>query len=392
MIRVLNVIGNFSLGGIETQVLHMLKTFDRRELRIDVCHIMPSDGDEGSVDTTGSSVLRCPRSTNFHDFAQRFSRLISGGNYDVVHSNFDIWSGPILHGARRSGVPVRIAQIHSLKAEGHRVATTLGKKLGRQILVAWGRTWLLHEATHILAVSRAAMEARWKDWQLYPDRFKIFSLGIDTARFTPDRSGTNRNGIPTVMCVGSFLGGPHYPNKRQDLVLRIFRLVLRTVPQARLMFVGKGPHEDSCRRLASELGISGSVDFVGVSEDVPRLLNSASVLVLMSELEALPAVLLEGQAAELGIVASDIPSHREALAPQYHKYLCPHDSVEKAAENIVVMLSNPELRSKLGAAGRDYVIQKYDARRNLRLLENFYKVCRTKTGATHETRKAGNHE
>ena len=89
------------------------------------------------------------------------------------------------------------------------------------------------------------------------------------------------------------------------------------VPDARLVFVGTGTHESACRHLAHDLGVSKAVDFLGSRDrmEIPGLLRSARVFLYCSESEGLPNVLLEAQATALPVVATDIPAHREVLAP-----------------------------------------------------------------------------
>jgi len=161
--------------------------------------------------------------------------------------------------------------------------------------------------------------------------------------------------------------------------MRIFLRVLNGVPQARLVFVGEGPYEEPCRRMAERLGISHSVDFMGLSDrqEVVKLLRGASVFLSCSETEGLPNVLLEAQAMGLPVVASDILAHKEALAPELLPYLFRFDALDDAANSIKTILFDRELRHHLGRAGRQHVLDHYDGQSCLVTLENLYRLWTT---------------
>ena len=80
-----------------------------------------------------------------------------------------------------------------------------------------------------------------------------------------------------------------------------------------LQVVGDGPAKDRLERLADELGLSARVTFAGhlPEEDVRRWLRTADVLISMSEREAFGITLAEAAVSGAGVVASDIPAHRE---------------------------------------------------------------------------------
>ena len=367
MIRVLHVINWFRRGGVETQLLQILRGYDRTRFHVDVvCYGTEVGYLASEAEKLGIEVLHCPKSTNLYLFSKRFHKLIGKREYDVVHCHSEAWSGPILLGAECAGIPVRIAHIRSSLPQGFTIQNPI-LKLGRSFIMAWGRQWLLRYASHILSVSGSALDARFPQRKI-EERFSIWSLGVDTQKFalTDARfmaSGKN----PVLISVGSFI-----PQRRQDLVLQIYALVLEIIPEAKLVFVGEGERLDSCKTLAKRLGINDCVDFLGLREDIPDLLHGADIFVSCSEAEGLPNVLFEAQASGLPVVASDIPPHREGLHDKAHQFLFPHDDIQGAADNIVKVLNDPGLSDELGRAGRKFVVEKYDAKRNLKKLEEMY--------------------
>lgn len=372
MIRVLHVINSFGLGGSETQLLRILRDYDRSCFSLDVCTIGSEPGHLVHVaQDMGAEILSCPKSANLMSFSRRLAKEIAGRPYSIVHAHFDAWSGPILRGAAQAGVPVRIAHLRSSGAQGMGAANTTLARIGRNIVVRWGRHWIKRYATHVFGVSISALDARWPGWQTNPQRFMVWTAGVDAQYFSPGEAECQSDTVPKILCVGNFF----LRSKRQDLALQIFSVVRKDVPLARLVFVGHGTHEKDCRELAEKLGVAESVDFAGLlgRNEVLKYLRSATVFLSCSESEGLPNVLLEAQAVGLPVVATDIPANREALAPESHVYLFKHHRLESGATNVVQFLSDPELRTRLERAGRQYVRDHFDTRRCLTLLEKLYK-------------------
>ncbi len=361
---------------METQVLHILRAYDRTRFHMDACVIGAEPGylvEEAK--SYGAEILVCPKSPNLFAFSRNFYRMLIGKGYDVVHSHGEAWSGATLRGAVHAGVPVRIAHMRDMGNVGSEVGSdyeTALLKAGRTVVTRWGRHWVRCHATHVMGVSQAALDERWPEWRSRSDRFLVWTAGVDTERFSAAYNGERHAAIfvPVIICVGNFF----LRSKRQDMALRIFSAVRALVPQARLVFVGTGTHEPACRRLANELGISDAVDFHGPRSrtDIPELLRSARVFLHCSESEGLPNVLLEAQAAGLPVVATNIAAHREVLSPVLHPYLFDRDNRDDAARKITTILTNPDLSNRLGIAGKAYVSQRYNASSCLKLLENLY--------------------
>jgi glycosyltransferase involved in cell wall biosynthesis len=98
------------------------------------------------------------------------------------------------------------------------------------------------------------------------------------------------------------------PLKGHDLAIS----ALRQIPELRLWIVGGGPERSRLEALTRSLGVDGRVSFLGVlpHERMPEIYSAADVLILASEREGWPNVLLEAMACGARVVAtnvSDVP-------------------------------------------------------------------------------------
>jgi glycosyltransferase involved in cell wall biosynthesis len=367
--KVLHVVDRLQTGGVETQLIRILEGYDRSRFLMDVCLIGKNAGDlVDQAKALGASVFFCHKSPYLHGFSRRFHRLLLDKRYSIVHSHFETWSGPILRAACKASVPLRIAHLHGRRAWDFDSAVSLPKKVALSAVAMWGRHWLCQYATDILAVSQAVLDARKLGCDSRQIHYMLWTGGVDTERFSPEDSNTIAEAArPMIIWVGTLR-----PLKRIDLQLRILKRVLKKLPDAQLLVVGAGEEENALRELSTKLEIEGSVQFLGMRYDIPDLLRSASIFLSCSETEGLPTALLEAQAVGLPVLATDIAPHREALAPELHPYLFEHTGLEKAADSIVHVLRNTDLRHTLGRSARQFVCERHSAAYRLNQLQNFY--------------------
>lgn len=81
----------------------------------------------------------------------------------------------------------------------------------------------------------------------------------------------------------------------------------------KLILVGQGPLEESCKHLVNKLKLDSNVVFMGVRNDVPRLLKSVDVVVLSSFYEGLSLSSIEGMASGKPFISSDAPGLKEVV-------------------------------------------------------------------------------
>ena len=111
----------------------------------------------------------------------------------------------------------------------------------------------------------------------------------------------------------------------------------------------------SLEALAAARGIAGNLLFLGERSDVPRLLAAADVALLTSHEEGFSNVVLEGMAAGLPMVVTDVGGNAEAVLDGATGLSCRRVTPKAIGEAILRLAGDPGLRSSLGAAGRKRV-------------------------------------
>ncbi|MFJ2190422.1 glycosyltransferase family 4 protein [Kitasatospora sp. NPDC087861] len=189
--------------------------------------------------------------------------------------------------------------------------------------------------------------------------------GVDETTFHPDSGGAEvrrRLGLadrPVVVCVSRLV-----PRKGQDTLIEAMPQILVDVPDAVLLIVGGGPYRADLEKLADAKGVRDSVRFTGSVpwEELPAHYGAGDVFAMPCrtrrgglDVEGLGIVYLEASATGLPVVAGDSGGAPDAVLEGETGYVVPGGSSAAAAERIVRLLRDEELRRRMGAAGRRWV-------------------------------------
>jgi glycosyltransferase involved in cell wall biosynthesis len=165
------------------------------------------------------------------------------------------------------------------------------------------------------------------------------------------------------------------PVKRLPLLVAAVERLAARFPRLKLVLVGGGQEERRLRRVVAERGLSGHVVFTGVVESAARCFPAWDAYVSASSQEGLPLTLLEAMACGLPVVATDIPGHREVVVEGVTGLLARPEDPEDLAEKIRAFLNDPEMRRRLGEAGRDRVREVFPLESTVRAIADVYRMA-----------------
>jgi polysaccharide biosynthesis protein PelF len=187
------------------------------------------------------------------------------------------------------------------------------------------------------------------------ERSIVIPNGIDVARYAVERKPR-----PEGFHVGFI--GRIVPIKDVKTFIVAAKLVLERIPEARFHLVGPDDEDKDyaaeCRRLAADLKIEGSVDFVGRA-DVRAYYSFLDVVVLTSVREAQPLVILEAYAAGIPCVSTDVGNVAELLEHD-RRLIAPSKDAGKIAEGICYVHDHPGEMSELAARNKARTMEKYE--------------------------------
>lgn len=337
MRKVLFVFGSLERAGAQLRTLEVCRVLRQRHLiHFDFCVLgLGPTQLQAEVENIGGTIhsvsIRSPR------FIVEFSDLLRRGQYDIVHSIPLLLSGIVVYLAQKHRVPIRIASFRNSLGNS-------GGLMSSPLFIWLMRTLIKRSATHVIAVSRSALEDVFPPaWQSSGDCRVIYNgLALSSFQSAVERCEVREEfGWPSdsrvVINVARFSR-----QKNHRAILEATRLAQEHHRNIHLLLVGGGTLQDEITSLIDHYGLREICVMAGVRTDVPRLLLASDVFFFPSLWEGLPGALLEALVAGLPVVASDISPIQE-IAQFFPSsiLLASPDDAEKHAEHILTALDVP---------------------------------------------------
>lgn len=218
----------------------------------------------------------------------------------------------------------------------------------------WMEQWVLRHVDYALLGNEAAAQV-WRA-KGYDGPYRVIpQFGVDPHLFHPPAQRDPGRAL-TIGTAGRLV-----PEKGLDILLR----AAAGLPGIwRLRIAGEGPERGALERLALELGVAGRVMFDGAipSMQMPAYLRELDVLVLPSRTlprwkEQFGRILVEAMATEVAVVGAasgEIPNVIGEAG-----LIFPEGEAEALRGCLQRLLQEPGLRDRLGARGRERVLQTY---------------------------------
>jgi glycosyltransferase involved in cell wall biosynthesis len=181
--------------------------------------------------------------------------------------------------------------------------------------------------------------------------------GVDCSRFAPDLEQHAQGQVQVLMAARILW------DKGIGEFVEAARQVRRQHPHVEFLLAGEpddgnpaAVRRETIRSWADE----GLITWLGHVEDMPSLLRRVQVAVLPSYREGLPKGLIEAAACELALVTTDVPGCREVVSHGIDGLLVPPQNAAALADAIALLVKDPDLRRRLGAAARKKALSAFD--------------------------------
>ncbi len=353
------------LGGGETSLLTLVEALTKLDPAIQPHLLVPHEGQLADrwrangwivhVDHwRGATTYFVPAVWARFPIAGRIARLIRDEGLHAVHSDYH--SLPFaLPAAQAAGVPL--------------VWTCWGWWFRPK---AWQRGFFRQpEAT--FASSWAIKEGYLGDPPFMPpDRVEVLPPGVDTARFKPGIDGSavraDAGIAPDARLVA--LIARFQDVKGHDVFQAMARQVANALPDARFIVAGENVHGQSAddaykqRILAAHQAdplLRERLTYLGFRPDAERVMAAADVIVCSSQFESYGMVNVEAMASGVPVVSTRRGGPSETVVDGETGFLVDAGDADALADRVVTLLRDPDLRQRMGAAGRARVDQRFSA-------------------------------
>jgi glycosyltransferase EpsF len=304
MKRILHVIGCMDRAGTETFIMNCYRQIDRTAIQFDFVVISGEQGAyDAEIESMGGRIYRVarPKLINLAQFMIQLRKvMVEHGPYSAVHSHVYLLSGLVMSAAQWARVPVRIAHSHSTQ-DGQ--ANSTRRNLYRSSM----KFLIRRHATQFLGCSSPACQQLFGPTSLSRYRAQVVRNGIDIPKpVNVESKNAVRQalGLQDSKIVLGHVGRFEYP-KNQSFLVDLLQMLSKEEPSASLVLVGDGSQRCDVENQAAHLGLSRSVVFAGIRDDVNRILTAFDVFVFPSFYEGLGLAVIEAQAAGIPCIVSE---------------------------------------------------------------------------------------
>jgi len=351
-LRVLEVVGNAIVGGMENWVERLLQRLPRE--RFDVTVLCPFDSPFTTrLRALGLDVFIAPMPDEPPwSTVQMASAIVTSRSIQLLHAHL-----PKAHllaslVGRLTGVPV-VVTVHArhltaLDLELHRLA-------GSHISVVCQPAYF-HALGLGVDVSKLSCEPNGVDTDAFRPRLHCADVVLQHDR--PDAPAGLRSAlglsddVPLVGFVGRLS-----PEKGPEVFVAALLLLQARCPTAHAVLVGDGAMRAELQAQALRLGLAGQVHFAGVRSDMPAVYNALDVLVSCSHSEAMPLALMEAMASGVANVATYVGGVPDIVEHGHSGWLVAPGDVNDIAARVADLLEDPAARARMAAQARQRAVR-----------------------------------
>lgn len=301
-IKVLQVVGQLTIGGQETMVMNYYRFMNRPEIEFDFLVYGDTVGAfEEEAISMGASVIHVPplKDIGYIRFINTIKSVLKkNGPYNVIHSHTSFNSGFFMRLAKQKHIPIRITHSHT---------TNPGKKstFVFRLYSCILRQIINNNATHLIGCGNEAGAYLFgKD--VFEKKGQVIKNGIEVDKFTFETSvRANMRAmydLENKFVVGHI--GRLSNEKNHSFLLDIFSEIVKRNPESILFIVGTGPLLEELKSKSILLKIDNNVIFTGQRSDIPNLLQLMDVFVFTSYFEGMPVSVVEAQSTGLPCIVS----------------------------------------------------------------------------------------
>lgn len=363
-IKIVFMIDQLEIGGTEKQLLKMIELLDRQNFEPTLICLKPSKYFSEIKLPCESKILNVYSLISFHSFITliKFVRCLYKNKIDIVQTYFfdSTFFGVI--SAKFAGVPVII----SCKRD-------LGFWHTKGLLVVLK---IINHLVDKFLVNSEAIKNHIAQYESIPLRkFDVIYNGIETKICNIKRTDENLKqhyNIPDNHYVVGIVANLNRQVKRVDVFIKAAAEIVNTIDNVSFIIVGDGSLKDGLRELGEELNSKKNIIFIGLQDDIYPFISLFDVGVLSSDSEGFSNSILEYMSLGIPVVATDVGGNSEIIQEDVNGILVAPGDYHCMAENICKLLSDRELRFRLGGNGKRLIKKKHSWDIIIREFENYY--------------------
>jgi glycosyltransferase involved in cell wall biosynthesis len=361
-VPVLHLIVELSIGGAQIALRRLLSHLDRQRFKPQVACFYNGDGAVArEIRANGVLVTDLGMAGKYRlDAFWRLNRLLRDQHPAILHTWMFHANIPGRLIGRTAGVPVIITSERTMGQEGN-FRRWLNRSTAR---------W----ANSIVCVSQSVADFAIGKIGLPAKKIVVIPNGIELDQFEnlPIQSEARvKYQLPEGALIIGAIGRPRAV-KGYSYLIDAFARLAQGHPSAHLLFVGDGPDRSRLEEQVQTTGFIDRVTFLADQLDIPSLLPALDILALPSLHEGMPNVAIEAMAAGLPVVATAVGGTPEVIIDGINGLLVPPRNPEALAGALSRLLLDPDLRQRMGQAGRQRAFEQFNIQHTVQQTQVLY--------------------
>jgi glycosyltransferase involved in cell wall biosynthesis len=349
----MHVIGQLVRGGAERQLIYTADALKAHGWSQVIVTFNTGDAWESVVEASGIPLWRVQPHPNKLWRLVQFYRLVQRWRPQIIHS----WSRHTNVYTAGLGLTPNIKRV--LAFRGNPLVNNNSGQAYQRVPFGFAYRW----ADVIVSNSQVALDqAAAAGLKMRQPRL-IENIIVVQGRAQPGISAV----APHIVAAGYLV-----PLKAYDVLLQALGRLAQAGYTFELSLAGDGPERERLQTLADSLGIADRVHLLGEIDTVPDLFASAHLMVHPSLSEGLSNSILEAMAEGLPVIATRADGNLEIVSHEQNGLLVPPSDPAALAEAIERLLTDPDLRCRLGQNGLNMVRQRFGVDRAVRQHEDLY--------------------
>lgn len=359
-VRVLNLFTIMNRGGAETMVMNYYRKINRERVQFDfLVHREEEGAYEKEIKELGGRIYRMPPMypQNFSLYKKEIRKFFQEHpEYQIIHSHMSELGYFALKEAAYQGIPVRICHAHN---------APYGFDM-KMIMRHYFKRKMMPYLTHMFMCGKESGD--WLFGKENEQKFIQLNNAIDTKQFLYNKEIESE--VRKELRLGDRFVVGHVgrfnKQKNHKFLLEIFGEIAKRKDDAVLILVGDGELNNKIKTYAKKLGIIEKIKFLGVREDVNRIIQCFDAFLFPSLFEGLGIVLIEAQAAGIPCFTSANVVAKEAKITSLFHYIALERTAKEWGGYLLDHLEQKKnMKNEIIKAG-------YDLESNINWLEEFY--------------------
>lgn len=292
-------------GGAETLIMNIYRNLDREKMQFDFITHTTDKGDyEDEIIQLGGRIFTIPSLGQNGPllYMKELVKIMSANSFTAVHTHTDYQGGFPALAAKISGIKKRICHSHSTDwpKDGRYLDKVILKIL--QIIIKFS-------ATNYCSCSKEAAKFLFGERMVKRGRVSILKNGIDITDFSLVEENVKSSVMNELNLPGNtkVIGhvGRFSDSKNHIFILKVLKKLLEEDKHYVAVLIGDGPNKSQVEKEAENLGVLNHLKFLGVREDIPRLMKAFDIFLFPSKFEGFGIVALEAQCSGTPCVIAD---------------------------------------------------------------------------------------